>query len=107
MATVYIPLRQSEEQRATLQELTLDGVRIRLRSRYIALTDRWILDTLDLEDRTIIGSQALVTGVDLWLPFHHLAIPPGELFVSDPQTQLPASMETLDAGSLLLYREAS
>lgn len=105
MALLYIPLRQNPDQRSTDQELTLDGVRVRLLARYTALADRWYLDTLDLSDTVIVGGLALVPGVDLWLPYKHLAIPQGALFVSDPRTRLPASLDTLDVSSLLAYRE--
>ena len=107
MATLYIPLRATPENRSSEFEVELDGIRIRLRSYYASINKRWFLDTRDLEDNLIVGSLALVPGVDLWRPYKHLAIPKGELFLSNPSSRAPANLDNLDVSALLLYREVS
>jgi len=107
MAVLYIPLRATPQNRSSEFEIELDGVRVRLRTYYAALNDRWYLDTRDLEDNLLVGGLALVPGVDLWRPYKYLAIPQGELFISDPLSRSPATLETLDVSTLLLYREVS
>lgn len=99
----YVKLRQNEEQRQTTQEVTLDGVRFRLRAQYVALTDRWYVSVLDTTDALIVGPIACVPGVDLLHPYKHLAIPQGQLFCSSADRE-PPTFSTLDATARVLYR---
>jgi len=101
---LYIRLRWSDSQRETQQELTLDGVRIRLRAMYNASAGGWFLDVLSVDRVLIVGSIALVPGVDLLRPFKHLAVPPGVLFVEDQITGAAPDLVTLDVSALLKYR---
>jgi hypothetical protein len=101
---LYIRLRHSEDQRESQQELALDGVRIRLRAMYNASAGGWFLDLSSTDRTLIVGSIALVPGVDLLRPFKHLALPQGVLFVEDLQTGAAPDLVTLDVTALLKYR---
>lgn len=105
MALKQIRLRDSTTQREGKTELTLDGVRVRLRAVYVARSRLWYLDTLDLESNPIVRGLALVPGADLWRPYKHLAVPQGTLFVLSAQTREPGNLETQDVSALLAYRE--
>lgn len=105
MSVKYIRLRYSEEQRESQQEMTLDGVRVRLRMMYNATTQRYHIDLLTPERVEIVSGLALVPGVDLLRPYKHLAVPHGELYLYDAQYDAPADLDTLDVSALLLYRE--
>ncbi len=105
MGTFHVQLRQNEDQRASTQEITLDGVRFRLQSNYSSFSDRWYVSIFDLTGVLVLGSIACMPGIDLLLPYKHLAVPQGELFCSSP-TREPPTFATLDAASRLLYRDA-
>jgi len=104
MAALYIQLRQNPEQRETQQELTLDGVRLIIRARYLALGDRWYVSLLDPAQTLIVGPLAGSPGVNLLLPYRHLAIPQGELFVSSVARE-SLNLQNLDTTARLVYRE--
>ena len=105
MATRYIRVRWRDDQRASEQEFTLDGVRIRIRANYNARTGRWYIDVRDTSDAQIVGPIALVPGVDLWQPFKHLPIPQGRLYLEDTQRDAPATLASMDVSALLKYDE--
>ena len=107
MTTYHIKLRWSGDTRESVQEFTLDGVRCRWRAMYNATAGRWYLDVSDIEDVLIVGSIALVPGVDLLLPYKHLAIPQGRLYVEDPINDAPPDLQSLDASALLKYESVS
>ncbi|MEC9048880.1 MAG: hypothetical protein VYA51_12790 [Planctomycetota bacterium] len=102
---LYIRLRFSDAQRESEQDCELDGVRVRLAAAYNATAKRWYLHTFDTDRNLIVGSIALVCGVDLWRPYKHLALPQGALFLEDPVLEAPASLESLDVSALLKYRQ--
>lgn len=101
----HVQLRQQTEQRESVQECTLSGVRIRLRARYVLDNDRWFVSVFTTSDVLIVGMIACVPGVDLLRPYKHLAIPQGQLFCSSADRE-PPTFETLDVTSRVLYREA-
>jgi len=101
--TVHVQLRQTRTQRATVQEVELGGVRVRLRANYNAASDRWYVSIFDLTDALILGSIACVPGVDLLLPYKHLDIPQGQLFCSATDRAAP-TFTTLDVTARMLYR---
>lgn len=70
---------------------------------YVARSSLWYLDTLSIGSVPLVRGLALVPGVDLWLPYKHLAIPQGTLFVLGPTPTL----ETLGSSSQLVYREVT
>lgn len=104
MSTYTIPIRLDEAQTMTVQELTLDGVRIILRARYVLYTDRWYLSVYDSSDTLIVGGIPIVPGVDLLRPYKHLEIPQGQLF-SHSKDREPPTFVTLDNTSRLMYRD--
>jgi hypothetical protein len=104
VATVHVQLRQNEDQRATEQEIELDGVRFRLRANYSSFSDRWYVSIFDLTGTMIVGGLACVPGIDMLRTYQHLAIPAGQLFCSAP-SRLPPTFTTLDTTSRVLYRE--
>jgi hypothetical protein len=103
MSVEYVALRLLEDQRATIQELTLGGVRIILRSRYCYRTDRWYVSIFDTSSVLLLGSLAVEPGVDLLLPYKHLAIPQGQLFCHSVGRE-PPTFVTLDSTVRVLYR---
>lgn len=105
MALLYIPLRQDADQRATDQEVTLDGIRLRIAAYNASITDRWYITLLSTDDERIVGSIAGVPGVDLLIPYKHLALPQGQLFILNQQNREPGTFETQDVSALLVYRE--
>lgn len=105
MAVLHIELRQIPEQRETVQECTLDAVRVILVARYAERTDRWYLSIYTPAEVLLVGSLALVPGVDLLRPYRHLALPQGQLFVQSVQ-RLPPNFDSLEVSARLLYREA-
>lgn len=105
MATKHVQLRQVDTQRESLQECTLGGVRLRLKARYVALTDRWYLSIYTSADVLIVGMLACVPGVDLLAPYKHLDLPQGQLFCHSADRQ-PPTFDTLDVTARVLYREA-
>lgn len=104
MTTRHVKLRQTFKQRCYEQDVTLDGVRVRLRSTYSIRTDRWYVSIFDTTDTLIVGSLAVVPGVDLLLPYKHLAIPQGQLFAYARDRE-PPTFVTADVGAVTLYRE--
>ena len=101
--TVHVQLRHTEEQRSSIQEVDLGGVRVRLRAVLSGLKDRWYVSVFDLSDNLIVGSIACVPGVDLWRPYKHLAIPQGQLF-SYAVDREPPTFTTMDVTARMLYR---
>lgn len=106
MSTVHVKLRQTAKQRCYEQEQTLDGVRVRLRSTYSIRTDRWYVSVYDSAGTLLVGSIAVVPGVDLLLPYRYLGIPQGELF-SYSREREPPTFVTAEVNSVTLYREVS
>lgn len=105
MAVKRIQLRRAATERAPEQSCTLDGVPLILRARYVYQTDRWLLWTYASDDSLLVGPLPLVPAVDLWRPYHHLAIPPGQLFV-ESKFRIAPGLDDLDVTVRLLYREA-
>jgi hypothetical protein len=105
MATKYLQIRQVDTQREVDQECTLDDVRVIIRVRYSAATDRWYASIYNTANELLVGSLACVPGVDLLRPYKHLAIPRGQLFCSSKERE-PPTFTTLDTSVRVLYREA-
>lgn len=104
MAVFKIHVRRSTAQRATLQYVTLDEIRIGLRHQYSAFDGRWHQWLVDTAGTTILGPIKLVPGIDLWAPYHYdPRVPPGELFVHGD----PPDADNVDLETHLLYREAA
>ena len=99
----HVQLRQSTQQRRTVQEVLLDGVRIRLRATYSKKTDRWYLSIYNTSDQQLVGGIACVPGIDLLKPYKHLAIPQGELWCQSNDRE-PPTFVTLDTTARVLYR---
>jgi hypothetical protein len=104
---LYVRLRYSDAQRATTQACTLDGVRVKLSANYNATADRWYLSIYTTADVLLVGSIALVPGVDLLLPHKHRAVPQGRLFVEDPINDTPPDLSSMDTSALLKYETVS
>lgn len=98
----YVRLRFDSERDRQKQEITLGGVVVRLWAYYAKLTDRWYLTVHDQNDDLIVGPLLCVSGIDLWRPYKHLAIPQGSLFVHSSSRE-PPTFSTLDVTARLLY----
>lgn len=98
-----VQVRQNTTQRATVQEVELGDVRVRLRAQWNASSDRWYVSLYTLADALILGSVPCVPGVDLLRPYKHLAIPQGQLFCSARDRE-PPSFSTMDTTARVLYR---
>ena len=103
---LYVRLRYSDVQRATTQTTTLDGVRLKIAANYNALAGRWYLSLYSPADVLLVGSIALVPGVDLLLPHKYKSgIPQGRLFV-DSLDGSPPDLSSMDTSALLKYETA-
>lgn len=100
---LYVRCRSTEDQRESQQESTYDGVRCRLEVQYNAVAGIFFLSLRDLSRELLVGSLAMVPGVDLLRPFKHLDVWPGSLFLEGPSGS-PATLETLDVSVFLKYR---
>lgn len=101
-----IQVRQHPGERDRIQFLDLDGVRLGLRLRYAASTDRWHLWVLDLAGSVIAGPRRVVPGIDLLVGAKHdPRVPPGQLFCYSA-TREPPTAATIDASCVLYYRKA-
>ena len=85
-----------------MTEAALGGVRVRLLSTYSSREDRWYVSILGLDDTLIVGPIACVPGINLLLPYRHLAIPQGVLFCFSRDRE-PPTFATLDATARVLY----
>ena len=104
MSTVKIFVRRSAVQRATLQYVTLDGIRIGLRHQRSVLEGRWYQWLVTTAGVEFLGPIKLVPGIDLWAPYKHdERVPPGELFVYGD----PPDLDNVDVSTHLLYRSAT
>ena len=115
MALQRITVRTSTAQRQTTSRVSLDGVRYRLRFRYVLELDRWLLDVEAEAGTLLVAGIVLVLGVDLLGQYRHLAVPQGQLFAIDTTTpDLPTDPRWVDPGLdgfdsrvLLVYRPAA
>lgn len=104
---VQIHVRRLETQRGTMQFVTLDGIRIGMRSRFSKYEQRWSLWLVATDGTTIAGSLKLVGGIDLLAGLKHdTRVPPGDLFVS-VEDRAPMTLDNVDVEAKLLYREAA
>jgi hypothetical protein len=109
---VSVTVRTSTVQRHRPVTQELDGARYRFTFRYVKLTDRWVMDIANGAGMRQVAGLQLVLGVDLLLPYHHLDVPPGQLFALDtakPDTETSAifvepGLDGFDARVLLCYR---
>lgn len=99
----HVQLRSEDARRVHKQEVQLGGVAIRLWARPIAQPDRWYLEIRDLADQLIVGGIACVPGVNLLLPYKHLAIPQGSLYCL-ANDKLPPTFSTLDVSARVIYQ---
>jgi hypothetical protein len=103
MSVYKIHIRRSDRQRATLQYVTLDGIRIGLRHQRSVLEARWYQWLVTTAGVEFLGPIKLVPGIDLWAPYHYdPRVPPGQLFVHGD----PPDGDNTDVSTHLLYREA-
>ena len=103
MTIARVQLRHTTEQRRTSQEIVLGGVRVRLLATYNGYSDRWYVSIYSPANVLLVGSIACVPGVDLLLPYKHLAIPQGQLFVHSRSREVP-TFTTMDTTARVLYR---
>jgi hypothetical protein len=102
---LHIKLRRTPRHRATEQYVTLDGIRVGIRSRYSQVEDRWYITILSSSGRRIVGPLKLVPGINLLEGHqHNPAVPPGQLFVHSLDREAP-TRATMDVEARLLYRE--
>lgn len=105
MAFQKIYIRRDDTSRATLQGVTLDGFRLRLRFQWV--NPSWMMWVHDIDDTLIFGPQPVVGGLDLFRGRRHdTRIPPGKLFVYSKDREDP-TVETVDKSAILVYEEAA
>lgn len=112
MAIVVVPVRTNVRDRRIPADVELEGRRWRFDFRYVKLTDRWSLGIANAGGVVQVLGLQLVLGVDLLRPYHHLDVPPGQLFALDtakPDTETAPSfvepgLDGFDSRVLLLYR---
>jgi hypothetical protein len=88
------------------QTLELDGIKITIESYTNRADGGWYLDFYDDQGAIMFAGIAVVTGLDLWYPYHYKAgIPPGQLFVlSQTDRAFDPTLDTFsDASAILVY----
>lgn len=99
--TVKITVRLLESQRSTIQFVTLDDVRLGLRSRFVANDQSWYIWLTDPAGATFAGPIRLVPGINFLRSFQYdPRCPPGQMFIHG---DTPNAV-TVDVDSVLLYR---
>jgi hypothetical protein len=106
MTLKRISVRQGTAERSRSQRITLGGVRLTAKFQYVAATERWVMTLSDLSGVVILAGVTVVPGVDLLLPFKHLALPQGQLFVISKDRE-PPTLLTVDRTAHVNYREAT
>ena len=103
MATYQIKVKMYETQRANLQFVTLDNVRVGLEIRYSNSNGEWFMWLRQASGAYIAGPLKLVAGdTDLLRPYHYNPlVPPGRLYCSATPT-----FDSMDLGAMLLYEES-
>lgn len=61
----------------------LEGSWYRFRIAYYERDQRWRMDVLTDAGAAVVEGVRMVEGRDLLAPFHHLTVPPGQMFVED------------------------
>ena len=104
MTTYQVKARTSTEQRATLQYITLENVRLGLEFKYSLDDARWYMWLRQPNGTRTAGPIALVAGLnDLFAPYHYLDyVPPGRLYVETFNGADPG-LEDLDVSSKIYY----
>ena len=75
---------QFNESTHNSQTIVLDTIRVRIDTYTNKADGCWYLDTFDGNGNPLVLGIAIVTGLDLWFPYHYLeGIPPGILFIND------------------------
>lgn len=106
--TLYqIRIKQQDDQRATIQYVSLDDTVIGIKAQWVKYTNTWHIWLLDIDGSQIAGPIRLVPGIDLLRPFKHLdRVPQGQLFCYSPDRS-PPTATNIDSESLVLYRAVS
>lgn len=92
------------DRRGSTRYVSLPDVRVGLRVRYQASTDRWLLWLLALDGEVLFGPVLVAGGHDLLYGRRHDSrVPQGQLFAYHPEGE-PATLANADAGLMLLYR---
>ena len=105
MGIIQITPQFREDETHTSQTLDLDGIRIRLDTYTNKDDGRWYFDVFDDSNNPLIQGVGLVTGLDLWFPYHYLPIPAGILFVQDQSgsPSLDPSLTDFFEGDMALF----
>ena len=99
-----ITIRATDDDRARVQFVTLDGVRVGIESRFSAFDSRWRIWLLALDSAKICGPITLVPGIDLLVGHKHdPRVPQGQMFVYSLARAAPDA-ESMDATIGLYYR---
>ncbi len=99
-----ITVRLLDRQRATLQFVTLDEIRIGFRFRHTAIEDRWYLWLIATDNAVIAGPLKMLGGVDVFEPYKYdPRVPPGQLFTFSADRE-PPTAETIDGDAKVYYR---
>lgn len=85
--------------------LTLsDGTRFFLTFQFSVITELWHMTIENSAGAIQVAGIAMVLGVDLLKPYHHLDVPSGRLFLYDTsQAHEEAGVDGFDSRVLLVY----
>ena len=72
------------------QDVVLDGVGYRFAFLWSDRTARWSMSIRNLSDDPILEGAPLAINMDAFAQYHHLDIPPGELWAADVSESLAA-----------------
>lgn len=103
MATYQIKVKLYEEQRAVLQFVVLEDVRIGLEFRFSNLEQEWLMWLREPGGSYIAGPIKLVAGdTDLLRQYHYnVYVPPGSLYCTATPT-----FDSVDLTALLKYEDS-
>lgn len=103
MASYQIKVKLYEEQRAVLQFVVLENIRIGLEFRYSNLDEEWFMWLRESNGTYIAGPIKLVAGdSDLLRQYHYnTSVPPGRLYCSETPT-----FDTIDLTAILTYEDS-
>lgn len=106
MGIVYIPVKQNASR--FFFQIELEDSTYKLEFDWNDRASKWFVNIRQPDDTMLLSGIALVLGSDLLAPFHHLAVPPGGLFVYDTtEKDLDAGLDDLGDRVQLVYVEAA
>jgi hypothetical protein len=109
MAIIEISPQLREQDTHTRQNVTLEGVRVRIDTYTNKVDGLWYHDVYDADGAAIFLGVRLTAGIDLWFPYrYNTGLPPGVLFIADHDSPFldPGLDSFQDREASLWYQEA-